>query len=211
MTRILHVDDHALFRESLSRLLAAESDCKVTAQCSSVEEALAALENPDFDLILLDYELGDRRGNEVVAVARQKGIAARILIVTVGLTRTEIRQMMSAGVAGIFLKNNSPEELVSAIHAVLRGETWLDPKYQQMLSDVQASELGRRARFTERDRQVLRCVFEGLANKEIAERLKVSESAIKASLQQLFSKTGVRTRSQLVRVALEHHRRELVS
>ncbi len=211
MTRILHVDDHALFRESLSRLLSAESDCRVTAQCSSVEEALRCLERPDFDLILLDYELGDRRGNEVVAAARHMGLKAKILIVTVGLTRTEIRQMMSAGVSGIFLKNNSPEELLSAIQAVLKGESWLDPKYQQALGDIQATEISRRSRFTERDRLVLRCVFEGLSNKEIAERLKISESAVKASLQQLFSKTGVRTRSQLVRVALEHHRRELLN
>lgn len=210
MTRILHVDDHALFRESLARLLAAESDCRVVGQCSSVDEALTLLDHAEFDLLLLDYELGDRRGNEVVAAARQKGLAGRTLIVTVGLTRTEIRQMMNAGVAGIFLKNNSPEDLMSAIRAVKRGETWLDPKYVQLLSDVPSAESARRGRFTERDRQVLRCVFEGLANKEIAERLRVSESAIKASLQQLFSKTGVRTRSQLVRVALEQYRRELL-
>lgn len=211
MTRILLVDDHALFRESLSRLLAAESDCRVVAQCSNVDEAVACLDKPDFDLMLLDYELGDRRGNEVVAAARQKNLPAKILIVTVGLTRTEIRQMLNAGVAGIFLKNNSPEQLMAAIKTVLRGETWLDPKYQQMLSDLPGGEGGRRARFTERDRQVLRGVFEGLANKEIADRLRVSESAIKASLQQLFAKTGVRTRSQLVRVALEHYRRELLT
>ncbi len=211
MTRILHVDDHALFRESLSRLLAAESDFQVVAQCSTVDEALICLENSHLELILLDYELGDRRGSEVVAAARQKGIAGKILIVTVGLTRTEVRQMMSAGVAGIFLKNNSPEELIAAIKAVQRGETWLDPKYQQMLADAPSAETSRRVRFTERDRQVLRGVFEGMANKEIAERLHVSESAIKASLQQLFSKTGVRTRSQLVRVAIEHYRRELLS
>ncbi len=211
MTRILHVDDHALFRESLSRLLAAESDCQVVAQCSTVDEALALLDSPDFDVMLLDYELGDRRGNEIVAAARQKNLLARILIVTVGLTRTEIRQMMNAGVAGIFLKNNSPEQLIAAIKTVLRGETYLDPKYQQLLAESPSGEASRRARFTERDRQVLRGVFEGLANKEIADRLRVSESAIKASLQQLFSKTGVRTRSQLVRVALEHHRRELLN
>lgn len=211
MTRILLVDDHALFRESLSRLLAAESDCRVIAQCSTVDEAVACLGKPDFDLMLLDYELGDRRGNEVVAAARQKNLPAKILIVTVGLTRTEIRQMLNAGVSGIFLKNNSPEQLLAAIRTVLGGGTWLDPKYQQMLSDLPAGEGGRRARFTERDRQVLRGVFEGLANKEIADRLRVSESAIKASLQQLFSKTGVRTRSQLVRVALEHYRRELLN
>jgi DNA-binding NarL/FixJ family response regulator len=155
--------------------------------------------------------LGDRRGSEVVSAARQKGITGKVLIVTVGLTRTEVRQMMNAGVAGIFLKNNSPEDLIAAIKTVLQGEVWLDPKYQQMLADVQPSESGRRARFTERDRQVLRGVFEGMANKEIADRLRVSESAVKASLQQLFSKTGVRTRSQLVRVAIEHYRRELLN
>lgn len=211
MTRILHIDDHALFREGLARLLSAESGLMVVGQCSTVEEALERLATPDFDLILLDYELGDRRGNEVAAAARQMGLKAKILIVTVGLTRTEIRQMLNAGVAGVFLKNNSPGQLVSAIQAVVRGETWIDPKYKQILGDSVSSEASRRAPFTDRDRQVLRGVFEGLSNKEIGERLGVSESAIKASLQQLFSKTGVRTRSQLVRVALEHHRRELLT
>jgi len=64
-------------------------------------------------------------------------------------------------------------------------------------------------RFTERERSVLSCVFEGLANKEIAERIGVSESSVKATLQQLFSKTGVRTRSQLVRIALEQYKNEV--
>jgi DNA-binding NarL/FixJ family response regulator len=211
MTRILLIDDHALFRESLARLLGAESDAQVTAQCSTVEEGLQHLDKGgEFDLILLDYELGDRRGNEIVAAARQKGFTGKILIVTVGLTRAELRLMMNQGVSGVFLKNNSPELLIQVIHAVMRGEIWMDPKYGTSLSEPAPGELARRARFTERDRQVLRGVFEGLANKEIAERLHVSESAIKASLQQLFSKTGVRTRSQLVRVALEHYRRELL-
>jgi DNA-binding NarL/FixJ family response regulator len=210
MTNVLLVDDHALFRESLSRLLAAGTEVRVTAQCGTVEEALQHIETTQFDLILLDYELGDRRGNEVVAGAKQRQFAGKILIVTVGLTKTEVRQMLNHGVSGIFLKNNPPDMLMEAIHAVLRGETWMDPKYATASADEAAQEAARRARFTDRDRQVLRGVFEGLANKEIAERLHVSESAIKASLQQLFGKTGVRTRSQLVRVALEHYRRELL-
>lgn len=210
MTNVLLVDDHALFRESLIRLLHAESDVRVSAQCATVEEALQHLDSGIFDLILLDYELGDRRGIEVVTAARAKSYPGRILMVTVGLTKTEIRQALNNGVSGIFLKNNSPELLIEAIHRVMAGERWVDPKYEAMLADP-TSEAFRRARFTERDRQVLRGVFEGLANKEIADRLHVSESAIKASLQQLFSKTGVRTRSQLVRVALEHYRRELLN
>jgi len=210
MTSALLVDDHALFRESLARLLAAESDIRVTAQCSTVEETLQLIADQAFDLILLDYELGDRRGNEVVAAAREFGFRGRILIVTVGLTLAEVRAMVSSGVSGVFLKNNSPELLIQAVHAVMRGEKWIDPKYTLSADEPATAEAARRARFTERDRQVLRCVFEGLSNKEIAERLRVSETAIKASLQQLFSKTGVRTRSQLVRVALEHYRRELL-
>lgn len=211
MTNVLLVDDHALFREGLSRLLASESDVKVAAQCGTVGEALELMKSQKFDLVLLDYELGDRRGNEVVLAARERGFEGQILIVTVGLTRAEVRQMLNHGVSGIFLKNHPPEMLVEAIHRVMDGERWLDPKYLDPTADDSPSAFARRAKFTERDRQVLRGVFEGLANKELAERLHVSESAIKASLQQLFSKTGVRTRSQLVRVALEHYRRELLN
>lgn len=211
MINVLLVDDHALFREGLSRLLASESDIKVAAQCATVKEALEQMSTRQFDLVLLDYELGDRRGNEVVLAARSKGFNGRILIVTVGLTRAEVRQMLNHGASGIFLKNNSPELLVEAIRKVMAGERWLDPKYLDPTAEESPSAFARRAKFTERDRQVLRGVFEGMANKELAERLNVSESAIKASLQQLFSKTGVRTRSQLVRVAIEHYRRELIT
>jgi len=210
MIRILLIDDHALFRESLSRLLAAEADLRVTAQCGTVEDGLDLLDSQQFDLVLLDYELGDRRGNELVTAAKQKEFGGKILIVTVGLTKAELRQMLNQGVAGVFLKNNSPDLLIRAIQSVMAGEIWVDPKYNPESPDGPTGDTSRRARFTERDRLVLRGVFEGLANKEIADRLHVSESAIKASLQQLFSKTGVRTRSQLVRVALEHYRRELL-
>jgi DNA-binding NarL/FixJ family response regulator len=210
MTRVLLVDDHALFREGLARLLSAESGIEVAAQCATVEEALVQVLTPGLDLILLDYELGDRRGNEVMHYLRSHQIDIKVLIVTVGLTRAELRQMLNQGVAGVFLKNNPPELLLEAMRAVLAGETWVDPKYAESPIEKTPGEIFRRVRFTERDRHVLRGVFEGLANKEIAERLHVSESAIKASLQQLFSKTGVRTRGQLVRIALEQFRRELL-
>jgi DNA-binding NarL/FixJ family response regulator len=206
----LLVDDHALFRESLSRLLAAESDVRITDQCSTVEEASRLLARHQYDLILLDYELGDRRGSEVVHAAKERKFKGKILIVTVGLTKSELRQMLNHGVSGVFLKNNPPEMLIDAIAAVLRGESWIDPRYAPEAVQPAAASPFRKVRFTERDRYVLRGVFEGLANKEIAERLHVSESAIKASLQQLFSKTGVRTRGQLVRVALEQFRRDLL-
>jgi DNA-binding NarL/FixJ family response regulator len=97
--------------------------------------------------------------------------------------------------------------LIQAIHKVMAGETWLDENAIQAL--VRASKHPERADqtkpFTERESQVLQGVFEGLSNKEIGARLDLSESSVKAALQQLFQKTGVRTRSQLVRIALEEH------
>jgi DNA-binding NarL/FixJ family response regulator len=93
----------------------------------------------------------------------------------------------------------------------MAGKVWLD---QEQLHTALRTEVGtaqdNQARpFTEREQQVLSCVFEGFANKEIAARIGVSESSVKATLQQLFSKTGVRTRSQLVRIVLEQHRDQI--
>ena len=89
----------------------------------------------------------------------------------------------------------------------MAGKVWLDQEQLQsaLRTEVGAPQDNRTRPFTEREQQVLSCVFEGLANKEIAARIGVSESSVKATLQQLFSKTGVRTRSQLVRIVLEQH------
>jgi DNA-binding NarL/FixJ family response regulator len=97
--------------------------------------------------------------------------------------------------------------LVEAIREVLAGKVWFDQKYlQKMVGRATEEDLPRTRKLTDRERQVLNGVLEGLANKQIADRLLVSESSIKATLQQLFQKTGVRTRSQLVRIALEQYR-----
>jgi two-component system nitrate/nitrite response regulator NarL len=93
---------------------------------------------------------------------------------------------------------------------VLAGKVWFDRELlQEAMSGAGAKQGSKADRFTERERQVLSGVFEGLANKEIAERIGASESSVKATLQQLFSKTGVRTRSQLVRIALEQYKGQL--
>ena len=206
--RLLLVDDHALFREGLARLLASEPDFELAVPCSSGEEALRVLENREIDLILLDYDLGAETGSRFLVLAAQRGLKGRVLVVTAGLGDSEVAEMLRLGVTGIFLKHNPPSLLAKAIRKVMAGEIWLDQRYLKiLLQESRASDLqGRGRRLSEREREVLRSVFQGLANKEIAVRLQVSESSVKATLQQLFFKTGVRTRSQLVRVALEQYR-----
>ncbi|MBI4482301.1 MAG: response regulator transcription factor [Acidobacteria bacterium] len=208
--RILVLDDHDLFREGLARLLDAEPDF-TTSHCASVEEALQILARTSVDIVLLDFDLGLQRGSEFLFRARERGFQGRVLVVTAGLTDRDAARLVRDGAAGIFLKHGPPALLSKCIRKVMEGEVWLDHRYLKALlraGDPSEGE-GDKVKFTERERAVLRGVFEGLANKEIADRLVISESSVKAALQQLFQKTGVRTRSQLVRIALEQYRDQL--
>jgi two-component system nitrate/nitrite response regulator NarL len=202
--RLLLLDDHTLFRESLSRLLDAEPDFEMVAHCATIEQALEALETGPIDLVLLDYDLGEARAPDFLSRMRALRYSPRVLIVTAGMAPAEAAQILNQGASGIFLKHSSPAVLADAIRKVHAGETWID---QRSLKDVvqlaAQPEQPPRQSFTARERDVLRGVFEGLSNKEIGVRLGISESSVKAAIQQLFEKAGVRTRSQLVRIALE--------
>ena len=205
---LLLLDDHTLFRAMLSRLLETESDFHVVTNCSSTPDALDALARHHVDLVLLDYDLGSRQnGFQFVHQARAAGYGARIFIVTAGMADADYVRALGMGVCGIFLKHSPPELLVEAIHKVMAGETWIDQHCVQALIKA-AEQEGRQAhrnRLSERERDVLKAVFAGLSNKEIASELGISEASVKSALQQLFVKTGVRTRSQLVRIALEEY------
>jgi DNA-binding NarL/FixJ family response regulator len=204
-TRILLLDDHALFREGLTRLLEGEPDLEMAACCASMAEAHEVMRHHPIDLVLLDYDLGKERGFEFITEARQSGFQGRFLMVTAGMSDAESVQALDLGVSGIFPKHSPPLALMQAIRKVMAGETWLDQNSIRALVEArrQQTRPGQSRPFTERENQVLQGVFEGLTNKEIGARLSISESSVKAALQQLFQKTGVRTRSQLVRIALE--------
>ncbi len=206
--RILLVDDHALFREGVSRFLSSEPDFEVAALCASAEEARTIIGREPIDIVLLDFDLGAEKGTKFLVGARDRGFKGKVLIVTAGLADAEATDLLRQGVAGIFLKHSSPEMLTKAIRKVMEGDAWLDQRYLRILlsgnerNEPQHDE----PRLSEREREVLRGLLEGLTNKEIAGRINVSESSVKATMQQLFSRTGVRTRSQLVRIALEMYR-----
>jgi DNA-binding NarL/FixJ family response regulator len=203
--RILLLDDHVLFRESLCRLLSAEDGIEIAGKCGTNAEALEIVARDRVHVVLLDLDLGAERGNSFMRQARDQGFDGRVLVLTAYASDAEAVELIRGGVSGIFLKHSSPDQLVQAIRKIGAGESWLDGSYVEALIRATAGPAGARPaeRFTERERQVLRGVVEGLANKEIGDRLHVSESSVKSSLQQLFRKTGVRTRAQLVRVALE--------
>lgn len=205
-TRLLLVDDHSLFRESLARLLESQDEFEVVAGCANRGEALETLATTPVDVVLLDFDLGDDNGNLFIASARQLGFKGKVLFVTAGMSETGARTAIQLGAAGIFLKHDPPAMLTQAIRAVAAGGSWLDPALLRSLAltlPEQKEALPFDRPLTDRESLVLRGVCEGCTNKEIAQQVGASETAIKATLQQLFAKCGVRTRSQLVRVALE--------
>jgi two-component system, NarL family, nitrate/nitrite response regulator NarL len=204
--KILLVDDHGLFRESLSRLLQAETDFRIAGTCGSTAEALTIIGREHIDVVLLDYDLGEEQGSSFLESAKKQNLSCRVLMVTAGMTDAGTLRALEGGAAGIFLKHSPPAQLVEAIYKVMKGEMWLDSRAVRSLvagASGKSDEQRTSQPLSERERAVLKGVFEGFTNKEIATRLQTSEGTVKAVMQQLFDKTGVRTRSQLVRIALE--------
>lgn len=199
--RALLVDDHALFRESVARVLQDEPWLSME-HCGSIREALSRLAERQFDLVLLDHDLGAERASQFLPAARQNGFEGKVLVVTAWVSDNEARRLTRQGAAGIFLKHEPLSQLVEAIRLVTAGGKWFRGSSAESVPEHTNDP---EPLFTDRQRRVLRFVLEGLSNKEIAWHLQISESYVKAILQSLFQKTGVRTRGQLVRVAFEQY------
>src|SRR5437667_5755928 len=126
--RLLLLDDHILFRESLSRLLASEPDIEMVAHCGTPAEALEILHRSRVDIVLLDFDLEDELGTRFISSARAAGYQGRILMVTAGMGAVDSSLAWQLGISGIFLKHSSPATLIQAIRQVAGGGVWVDPK-----------------------------------------------------------------------------------
>ncbi|MFL6351715.1 MAG: LuxR C-terminal-related transcriptional regulator [Bryobacteraceae bacterium] len=205
--RILLLDDHTIFRQGLVKLLSTQPDLDLPLHCGSIGEALLGLAAAMPDIVLLDIDLGTESGLDFLAQARRNGFDGPVLVLTAGISRTEEEFLQSSGVAGILRKDVSIEVLAARIRA-LAGL----PQYSDMgIAGAAAHDPfpKRQKVLTAREVEVLRLVVEGHANKEIAHELGCSESSVKGIIQQLFQKSGTRTRSQLVRATLEQYRDQI--
>jgi DNA-binding NarL/FixJ family response regulator len=205
-TRILLIDDHALFREAIARVLAAQPDFEIAGECATVEEGLNIVKQEPVDVVLLDINLGSHQGGAFLNLSRSQGFVGKVLVVTAGVSKFEAARLMQRGCCGIFLKHERPQVLIESIRGIVAGAPGsvaeLNPQFDSVTQDT-------RPALTRRERQVLRGVFGGHTNKEIAYELGVSEPLVKAVVQQLFAKAGVRNRSQLVRAAVEQYWKEM--
>jgi DNA-binding NarL/FixJ family response regulator len=208
--QLLLVDDHMMFREGLARAIEREPDFVVAGQAGSSTEALRLLDTTRADVVLLDIDLGTERAIDFMNAARRTGFAGKVLVVTAGASDQEAVQLVQSGAAGILHKHHSTEMLFDTIRQVAAGEVCLEKAYLgPLFRSVDRTQPQGKPKLTERDKTVLRFVLQGLTNRQIAARLEISEGAVKASLRHVCEKLDVRTRAQLVRVALEQYRDQL--
>ena len=204
--QLLLVDGHPLFRENVMQLLASEPDIVVAGQFTNLSEARRPLMTQNVDVVLLDYDPENEVGPMLLETLPRLQHVPRFLLVTAGMEVAELHRALDAGVSGVVLKQGEPRQLLHAIRAVAQGNQWWDESALRQGSTAAARNAGaNHPSITERQRQILHHILDGLSNKEIGTVVGVSETAVKASIQELFHKTGVRTRGQLVRVALEGH------
>ncbi|MCW0235763.1 MAG: response regulator transcription factor [Ferrovibrio sp.] len=201
--RLYLLDDHTLFREGLRRLLDADARFAVVGHGGSIAQSLAEIDTLCPDVVIVDYDLGEHTALDFAREPRRSA-SGSLLVVTAGLPERDALELIRLGISGICRKEVSPDELKNSIHAVAMGQVLIEQRYLQAI--VTAAQEPARVGFTERERAVLRGLLQGLSNKQIGRRLGSSESAVKASFQQLFNKLDVRSRSQLVMVVIQNYR-----
>ncbi|MBW5252304.1 response regulator transcription factor [Streptomyces poriferorum] len=199
--RILLCDDHAVVRAGLLALLGSEPDIEVVGEAGSGEEAVALTARLTPDVVLMDLQLGE--GIDGVETTRRivAGTAgAHVLVLTTYDTDADITRAIEAGATGYLLKAERPEELFAAIRSAAQGRTTLSPP---VASRVMARMRAPLPTLTDRERDILGQLSQGLGNRDIARALFISEATVKTHLGRIYDKLGVDTRAGAVSVAKE--------
>lgn len=204
--RILLLHDKNLCREGLGRLLGDEPGFSVVGSCASPGEALDVLKREHADVVLVDCDGDNDGGLDFVEELKGLSFDGRVLMLAGRVQGDAVLRALQKGTSGIFMKQSPLSELVAAIHTVANGELWLDPEAMKAMVDTVKSGVQLTSQpLSIRERRVLKAVLEGLTNYQIADKLQMPESSVKYVVRRLFEKAGVKTRSQLVRIALEKH------
>ena len=196
--RILVVDDHFVVRVGLVALINTEPDLKVVGEADDGEQAIRLFEKLKPDLVLMDMRMPGASGHEVTRQIRSLSANVQVLILSAFDGDEDIHTALAAGAQGYVLKSATGEELIPAIRAVAAGKQWIPHNVAQRLKSRSAYE-----QLTAREIEVLKELSRGLANKEIADVLKISEHTAKHHLKNILAKLRAADRTQAVTAALQ--------
>lgn len=195
---VLLIDDHPLLRNGIKELLELNSEIKVIAQTNNGHEGVALAQQHDPDLILLDINMPQVDGLETLKLLRAQGITSRIVIFTVSNYEEDVIKAMKLGADGYLLKDMEPEDMLDAIEQICLGKVVVSPEVITILATSLRSHKPSSAHpledLTVREKEILKLIAEGLANKLIARRLKIAESTVKVHVKHLLKKLNLRSR-----------------
>jgi len=206
--RVLIADDHAIVRAGLRAVLKGEAGMELVGEASGGDEALRLVESLHPDILVLDLSMPDLDGIQVTKRIQSIAPDVRVLILTVHEEDALLREAIRAGAAGYILKHAAEAELISAIHTVQMGDTYVHPKLIRSLlaapekhgpPSPQPEEI-----LTPRELDVLNRIVQGYTNRQIAEELKLSVRTVEGYRANMSEKLGLHSRAELVRYAREH-------
>ena len=213
--KIALADDHTIFRDGLRRLLALEPDFKIVAEAKDGTEVMPILEEHEPDILLLDLRMPGADGLTLLQRIQTNKLKTKIIVLTASEDEGEYVQAMKYGTSGIVLKQTATELLIKSIRKVYEGEIWLDSRTTAavMRQFASPSDGGPHERdkpaLSNREREIVACVAQGFKNKEIAEKMFISEQTVKNHLHNVFDKLGVSDRLELALYAIHRNIRPL--
>jgi DNA-binding NarL/FixJ family response regulator len=206
--RLVLADDHPLVLEALERLFELHPDFQVLAQCANVAETLQAVRQHRPDVLLLDLCMPETGGLSVLRHIKKAGLPTRVVLLTGVTDEDAMLEAIHLGVCGVVLKDTPPELVLQCVRAVHAGAQWLERRsISQALERLLCLEARRRqsqSGLTPRELEIVQLVEAGLRNKEIADRLSLSEGTVKVYLNRIFEKFHVANRLELMRYARDN-------
>jgi DNA-binding NarL/FixJ family response regulator len=194
--RVLVVDDHLIVRNGLAQLIASSDAVEQVGSVGDGREAVEAVERLQPDVVLMDLSMPVMDGIEATAAISKRFPQTKIVVLTSFSDQQRVMAALDAGAEGYVLKHADPEQILAAIDAVHRGGAPIDPQVARVLLDGKRVQSTPRGMLTDREEEVLRLVQAGLANKQIARQLGITERTVKSHLTKVFSTLGVTDRTQ---------------
>ena len=207
--RVVLVDDHAIVRTGLKAVLADAPEIDVVGEASGGNEAVDLLTRLAADVVVMDLSMSDGDGLTATREITATGDGTRVLVLTMHAEEAYLEAVLEAGASGYLGKADADRDLVEAVHAVARGEIFVQPSAARVLAqgarrrDEQATERARYERLTDREREVMRLIAEGYTAPEIGEQLAISPKTVDTYKQRVNDKLGMTHRADYVKLALK--------